>query len=475
MKNVSPRSRRSPFGLSFKLIVMIVVSILTVEVIIYLPSVANFRVVWLEDRIRVGKVAAQVIDLIPPTFALPPQFANSLLTSAGFTAIVARTQGRSLLIQRDDVPMPLTAITADTRERGPFVMITGALDTLFNGGERTLRIVGGYEDVQDGLVEILVPEKPLRDAMLIYSRNIFFLSLIIVALTSAAIFLFLNQLLIRPIGRLTNNMIAFRKTPENGTLIISPSRRGDEIGIAERELEALENDLFSMLYQRKHLADLGLAVAKINHDLRNTLGAAQLLSDQVADLDDPKVQRLAPRLVQTLDRAIGFAQSVLDYGRQANQPPRPQPVDMRMLVTESAAEAGLVGHPDLEFKNTIPDDFCINVDPDQFSRVIVNLLKNAREAIEGRHGENGDNAISVHIDRHEGGPSLIISDTGPGLSNRARDNLFKAFEGSGRAGGTGLGLVIARELTEANGGRLRLVPSDEGTVFAVDIPRSLVC
>jgi signal transduction histidine kinase len=474
MKDVSPKPRRSPFGLSVKLIVMIVVTILTVEVIIYLPSVANFRAVWLDDRIRVGKVAAQVIDLIPPTFALPPQFANSLLTSAGFTAIGVRTQGRSLFIQRDDMPLPATAITSDTRERAPVVLIQGALDTLFNGGDRTLRIVGGYENVQDGLVEILVPEAPLREAMLIYSRNIFILSLIIVALTSAAIFFFVNQLLVRPIGRLTANMIAFRKTPENGTLIISPSRRGDEIGIAERELEALENDLFSMLHHRKHLADLGLAVAKINHDLRNTLGAAQLLSDQVANVDDPKVQRLAPRLVQTLDRAIGFARSVLDYGRQSNRPPKPQPVDMRMLVTESADEAGLVGHPALAFENEVPDDFCVEMDPDQISRVIVNLLKNAREAIEGAAGEEGAASILVRIGSHDGGPSLMISDTGPGLSKRARDNLFKAFEGSGRAGGTGLGLVIARELTEANGGRLRLVPSAEGTVFAIDIPNSLV-
>ena len=105
----------------------------------------------------------------------------------------------------------------------------------------------------------------------------------------------------------------------------------------------METDIFSMLRQRRHLADLGLAVAKINHDLRNTLTSAQLLSDQVVTLDDPKVQRLAPRLVHSIDRAIGFAQSVLDYGRQSATPPRPVPVDLRTLVEEAAFDAGLAG------------------------------------------------------------------------------------------------------------------------------------
>ncbi|MEX0627035.1 MAG: HAMP domain-containing sensor histidine kinase, partial [Cucumibacter sp.] len=218
----------------------------------------------------------------------------------------------------------------------------------------------------------------------------------------------------------------------------------------------------------------GLAVAKINHDLRNTLGAAQLLSDQVATLDDPKVQRLAPRLLQTLDRAIGFAQSVLDYGRQSTTVPKPQPVDMRALVTESTAEAALFGHPLIAFENEIPDDLILRVDPEQIGRVAVNLLKNAREAIEGVADKIVEPKISVRTMEDESWVTIEVIDNGPGLPPRARENLFRAFEGSGRAGGTGLGLVIARELVEANGGRLRYVDNGRGTVFAVDLPASSV-
>lgn len=232
----------------------------------------------------------------------------------------------------------------------------------------------------------------------------------------------------------------------------------------------MQTDIFTMLRQRRHLADLGLAVAKINHDLRNTLTSAQLLSDQVATLDDPKVQRLAPRLVTTLDKAIGFAQSVLDYGRQSATPPKPGPVDLHALIEEAAFDAGLAGHPEIAFANEVPDAVTLYVDADQLARVFVNLLKNAREALEGANSRIDNPMVWVRL--AETGNTVVVSvaDNGPGLPPRARDNLFVAFEGSARAGGTGLGLAIARELVEAHGGKLTHVEQPQGTRFDVAFP-----
>src|SRR5690606_15205019 len=161
---------------------------------------------------------------------------------------------------------------------------------LFGGG-RTLRIVGAGDIGEDSLVEVLMPEAPLRRDLLVYSRNIFVLSLIVAVMTAAALYIIVGNLLIGPIRRLTGNIVGFRHSPETATLALTPSGRRDEIGILERELAAMVRDIYSMRRQRRHLADLGLAVAKINHDLRNTLTSAQLLSDQVAHVDDPKVQR----------------------------------------------------------------------------------------------------------------------------------------------------------------------------------------
>jgi len=459
-------------GLSAKIITTITIVILLVEVVIYLPSAANYRTSWLNDRLRVGIVAARVLDAVPDAMNLPRMLTDRLLTSAGAQAIVYRREGQSQLIELENAETPREAVTVDMRVRDPMTQILGALDTLVFGGSRTLRIVGEETGQQERIIEVLMPEAPLRAELLLYSRNLFFLSLILAIITSAVLYVFVSRILIGPIRRLTANMVSYRQAPENAALIVLPTPRRDEIGVMEQELAAMEADIFSMLRQRRHLADLGLAVAKINHDLRNTLTSAQLLSDQVANVDDPKVQRLAPRLVQSIDRAIGFAQSVLDYGRQSATPPRPVPVDLHLLVDEAAFDAGVVGHPTIAFVNRIPDAVSISADPDQFARIFVNLLKNAREAFEANPG--GDAPV-LEVTFADTGEALTVSviDNGPGLPPRARENLFVAFEGSARAGGTGLGLAIARELTEAHGGRLAYVPSETGTRFDITLPRAI--
>jgi len=468
-----PLAMPGPFsGLSAKLIATIIFVILAVEVVVYLPSLGNYRAAWLEDRLRIGIVAARVIDAVPDVMNIPKMVTDNLLNSAGATAIVYRRNGKSQLIELDNAQMPREAVTADMRMLDPMTLIDGALDTLVNGGSRTLRIIGTTDGDPTSQVEVLMAEAPLKSALVDYSRNIAVLSLVIAAITSVVFFLTLNRLLIAPIRRVTANMVGYRQEPENASLIIAPMRRRDEIGVLEQELAAMETDLFSMLKQRRHLADLGLAVAKINHDLRNTLTGAQLLSDQVANLDDPKVQRLAPRLVHTLDRAIGFAQSVIDYGRQSGAPPRPVPVDLHALIDESVFDAGLVSHPEIKVTNEVPDAVTVRVDPEQLARVFVNLLKNAREALEAANGRT-DPAVTIGYTDGAEGLTISVCDNGPGLPPRARENLFVAFEGSARAGGTGLGLAIARELTEGNGGKLAYVPQEIGTRFEVTLPAAL--
>ena len=450
--------------MSFKLIAIACHPV--VEVAVFFPSLANYRASWLDDRLRIGGVAVRVFDAVPDVMDLPVEITDPLLQSAGALAIVYRRAGQTDLIAIEGAAMPAEAHLADMRDRNPVRLIMDATETLLFGGDRILRIVGVPPGAGDVVVEVLMPDGPLRADMLTYSGNILALSLIIAGVTAVVIYVLAERLLIAPIKRLTANVLAFRNNPENGTLIIIPDPdRDDEIAVLEQALADTQAELFSMLRQRRHLADLGLAVAKINHDLRNMLTSAQLLSDQVATLDDPKVQRLAPRLVNTLDRAIGLPSrcSTMAVSRPgcgpsqwACGPSALRRARRRPCRSRHRFDSRVGGRRHRARSRPWP----------RAGQPHEERPRGARGRGHKDHRPNRD----ADAERSPGRMRLTLADNGPGLPPRARENLFVAFEGSARAGGTGLGLAIARELVTANGGELTLLETTTGATFALDFP-----
>jgi hypothetical protein len=274
---------------------------------------------------------------------------------------------------------------------------------------------------------------------------------------------------VRPMRAVTANMMAFRAAPENADRIIVPSARSDEIGVAERELATMQSELASMLHQKSRLAALGLAVSKINHDLRNLLASAQLFSDRLARLPDPGVQRFAPKLMNALERAIAFCQSTLSYGRVQEPPPERREILLEPLVEEVHETLNL--GPDIRWISAVERGLLVEADYDQLFRILLNLSRNALQALESRDSRDpGRDQIRI-TGRREGAVVVIeVSDTGPGFSDKAREHLFEAFQGSTRTGGTGLGLAIAAELVRAHGGEIRLVEGTIGATLRLTIP-----
>jgi signal transduction histidine kinase len=319
-------------------------------------------------------------------------------------------------------------------------------------------------------------EQPLRSAMLRYSVDILLLSLLISAITAALVYLALHYMFVRPMRRVTANMIAFRADPENSDRVIAPSGRLDEIGTAERELATMQTELASMLHQKNRLAGLGLAVSKINHDLRNLLASAQLFSDRLAKIPDPGVQRFAPKLMHALERAIAFCQSTLSYGRLQEPPPERRPILLEPLVEEVHENLGLGADAPIRWISAVERGLVVEADYDQLFRILLNLARNAVQAMESQATEGrtdrdpGRDQIRI-TGRREGAVVVIeVSDTGPGFSEQARAHLFEAFQGSTRTGGTGLGLAIAAELVRAHGGEIRLVEGTIGATLRLTIP-----
>jgi signal transduction histidine kinase len=464
-----PEKVRAPrFGLSGKLLVLTILFVMIAEVLIYVPSVANFRVVWLKDRLATAYTAALVLDAAP-NGVVSDALAKQILDSIGARAVTLKMGTRHRMIAIDDMP-PTVAATFDMRQIYTFDEIVDAFGTMLNTRKDVMRVVGALPNGgADTYIDLIMDERPLRRAMLRYSVDILLLSLLISAITAALVYLTLHYMFVRPMRRVTANMMAFRADPENADRIIVASARNDEIGTAERELAAMQTDLASMLHQKSRLAALGLAVSKINHDLRNLLSSAQLFSDRLATIPDPGVQRFAPKLMQSLQRAIAFCQSTLSYGRLQEPPPDRRKLPLEPLVEEVHETLGI--GPEIRWISAVERGLIVEADYDQLYRVLLNLVRNAAQALESRATRDpGRDQIRI-TGRREGAVVVIeVADTGPGFSEKARAHLFEAFQGSTRTGGSGLGLAIAAELVHAHGGEIRLIEGTIGATFRLTIP-----
>jgi signal transduction histidine kinase len=314
-------------------------------------------------------------------------------------------------------------------------------------------------------------QAPLRTAMIDYGLNILMLSAVISIITGALLFVAVRVFLVKPIKGVVGHMQSYAMAPEDARRIIAPTAGLIELREAEEALQMMQQQLTAALRQRERLAQLGEGVAKVSHDLRNILSSAQLFVDRIEASEDPAVQRLAPKLVNSITRAVHLCENTLAFGRADEAPPKLGRVSLASVVAEVLdGERLAAGEYELSFLEDIPGNPMIRADAEQLYRVLSNLVRNARHAImaTGKPGE-----ISIHAHEDDAQWWITVADTGPGLPQRAREHLFQAFQGGVSKGGAGLGLVIAAELVRGHGGRLELGRTDEtGTEFVICLPKA---
>ncbi len=466
----APADVRRWSGLSGKLLILTVLFVMLSEVLIFVPSMANFRNTWLNDKLTIAGVAASVLV---ETDMVSPAVQAELLRTTGAVAIALNDGDRRRLIAMapqavagDDIRM-----TIDMGEADPVTSIMQSVHTLLAGGEGFLRVVGPSQMGLGGRVDIVLPQAMLRDAMLGFAVRILALSLVISAITATLVYLSLRWMFVRPIRRLTGSMARFQAAPDDPARIIVPSARNDEVGDAERRLAGMQAKLAETLEQRRQLANLGLAVSKINHDLRNLLASAQLFSERLEMVSDPTVQRLAPKILATLDRAVGYTRSVLDYGSAREAPLRRRLVRLDVIARDVGEVLGLSGEGDVAFDNRIPQGAEVDADPEQLFRILMNLSRNAVQALRADDNPAAVRRLTLEADCGFEGATIRVSDTGPGIPPERRDQLFHPFQSAAKKGGTGLGLAIAAELAHAHGGSIRLLDRPgPGASFELVIP-----
>ena len=463
------RVRRLPSfgGLSAKFILLTILFVMTIEVLILIPSVANFRQSWVVGRLDQARAASGIFD---SALGGDEMLQKSLLMALDAETVVLRDGEMSEMIGEANLSAQ-PSVTVREAAFSPLPAIAGAFEQVRNGGGRLIRILG-EPDAMGREVELVVRDDTLQAGMLTYMRNIILISLFIAVVTALLIYLAVRALMIRPIQRMTEAMLAFASAPQSPTALLAPSRRSDEVGLAERELRGMQDQLARTLSQQRRLAELGLAVSKINHDMRNILASAQLVTDRLADVDDPLVKRVAPRLIRAIDRAVGYSEGVLEYGRANEARPQMDRFELGSLVADMRDVVLADPALDIALVDRIPPAFMVTGDREQLLRALLNLSRNAVQAMAGS-GLDREHRLTFTARAEDGEVVIGVSDTGPGVPERSRATLFSAFGHTTKSAGSGLGLAIARELVEEHGGTIALAATaPEGTTFEIRLPEN---
>lgn len=448
--------------LSVRLLAITIGVILLVELIIFIPSAINFRDNWLDERIQAARIAVLALE-VSPDRSVSEEMSRELLDNAEVISVMKIDEER-----RELLLAPLKSLGGDTlmihRSSENWFSRLRHTAQLFFRSEPMLMRVDSETDTDGSVFEVIIPEAPLSRELRSFSERIFWLSLLISIVAGGLVYLVLDVLVVRPVRTVTASIVQFRNNPSAVKTERMPSHRRDEIGRAQNALADMETVVSDAFRQRERLAQLGEAVAKINHDLRNSLAAAQLVSEGLANSQDPRVQRALPRLERALERAINLAQNTLQYGKAEPSKPKFQTVKI-FEISQEAAEEALSGFAQVRLENRIEKTATRRVDVDHLHRIVSNLVRNAADAMTATRAT--DSLITLSLS--DG--ILTIADNGPGLPRKMRDNLFVPFVNSTSKGGTGLGLVIARELSKAMGGNLTLGTTGEtGTAFHIKLP-----
>ncbi|MBF9044969.1 sensor histidine kinase [Rhodobacterales bacterium HKCCE4037] len=439
------------------------------EIFIFVPSIARFREDYLLARLERAQIAS--LSLLATDGMIDDELEAELLENAEVLNVVLRRDAVRQLILSTDGMEPISN-TYDLRDPPAWALIRDATRRLFEPENQVIRVIG--EPVREAglLIEITMETEPLRMAMIEYGQRILLLSAAISAFTALLLFFSVRVLMVNPIKRVVASMMSYAEAPEDANRIIQPQGSVRELRNAEEVLNGMQTQLTSLLKQRERLAQLGEAVAKISHDLRNMLSVATLVADRLETVPDPTVQRIAPKLINSLSRAINLTEATLAFGRAEEPAPKLDRVPLEPLIDDVLDNDNLAqGDGDVSYSSDVPRDMVVRADAEQLHRVLSNLVRNARQAIAATHmpGE-----VRVAAQAVDGGWCIEICDTGPGLPPKARENLFKPFSSAQKKGGTGLGLAICSEIVRGHGGKLELKKSDaEGTVFTLFLPAGM--
>lgn len=453
-------------GLAGQMLALSIVVVIAADVLLLAPALGSHHDAWLWRRANAGQTAALASEAAGET-QVSASLEQELLSNADIVAVTLYRTDERVLALAGDLPANAVIRTVDLRQSRLVTKIFDGLAALIAPRDRFVRVLFNPGAGGSRLVDVIAEEVDLRQEMRAFALRAFAETLIVSALVGAILYAALLIFVVRRIRRLTTAIAAFGKRPQDASVTIPETQGDDELARAEQALALMGEEVRTALRQKERLAGLGAAVAKIAHDLRNSLAAAQLVSERLSGSDDPKVRQSAPRLERAIARAAALAEAALRFGKADEPRPMLQTVDVSAALDDAAGDA-LARHPKIRWTNRAAA-LSVRADPDNLHRILVNLLRNAADALKDRDGASIEGTASVT------GDAVVIDivDNGPGIAADVRPKLFHAFATAQRDSGVGLGLAISRELGRAQGGNVTLEETGpDGSRFRVTLPKA---
>lgn len=457
-------------GLAGQFLAFTVGFVLLAQVLIFPVSLASLREVWLATRAGAAELVA-LLKRDEPDWQGRGEFRAGLLAYQNILAVRGISNGHQTSVMEPDVTLSAPTLRVDLDNGPALFLVPAVLTNLFAPEGRLLVLRFRPELTTFDEMEVVMDEDALRAAFWESSGGIIANTFFTSALVGAFVYLVAFFLVVRPMQAIAVAISQFSASPEVSSINIPRGQSAETRRIAHA-LQIMQQAISSALRQKKRLADMGEAVAKICHDLRNSLSVVQVLSDGLSGSSDPKVQSGAPRLERAIERAITLAESTLRYGRAETPLPRLTPVQIKQAVTEAFAEA-LAAYPATGWSVDGDVTVTASADGDHLHRIITNLVRNSAKAAEYATTRSQPARVTASIGVDGNRIRLVIADNGPGVPASAIDTLFRPFAKGYSDGGSGLGLAIARELARGMGGDLELGASTpDGASFVLYLRRA---
>jgi signal transduction histidine kinase len=227
-------------------------------------------------------------------------------------------------------------------------------------------------------------------------------------------------------------------------------------------------ELMNQMISKNRLLAIGMAASKIIHDIKTPLTVI-VLTAQLIESIFPDSKEFTDSIVKQTKLVDQLVREILDFAKGTETTPLIQQVDMDAFFRElkETYGAALKGRQ-IEFAVDNKVAELVHFDENKIRRVVLNLLKNASEALE----EQGNIRLSAVLSSNW--LQISVMDDGPGIPPSIRSDLFKPFVTYGKTHGTGLGLAICKKIVQEHGGRLEYIPQQpQGTRFDIRIPQNL--